>query len=156
MSQYSDRIMSFLSKNTIKAEFLKYDKSVHSVQEAVEVSGIPVEKFTKSIVMLTSDNTIVIAVVAAESRASTERVRKALNLSLRPRLASAEESEKYLRQQLGGNSPLNAFKAKVLLDQKVLEKDWVVVGGGDDQSLVKISIEELKRVVPYTEVRVRK
>ena len=156
MSKYSDRIMNFLDENNIKAEFLKFDKSVHSVQEAVEVSGFPIERFTKSIVMLTSDDDIVIAMVAAENRASTERVRKALNLSLRPRLVSAEESEKYLGQQLGGNSPLNALNAKVLIDQKVLEKDWVLMGGGDDQSLVKIPIGELKRVVTYTEVRVRK
>ncbi len=156
MSKYSGNIKKFLIENNIKAEFLKFDNSVHSVREAVEVSGFPVERFTKSIVMLTSDNDIVIAVVAAENRASTERVRKALRLCQRPRLASAEESEKYLGQQLGGNSPLPPLNAKVLIDQKVLEKEWILVGGGDDRSLVKISIEELTRVIPYTKVRVRK
>ncbi len=156
MSKYSGSIKNFLIENNIKAEFLKFDNSVHSVREAVEVSGFPVERFTKSIVMISSDNDIVIAVVAAENRASTERVRKALSLCKRPRLASIEESEKYLGQQLGGNSPLTPLNAKVLIDQKVMEKDWVIVGGGDDHSLVKISIEELTKVVPYTEVRVRK
>jgi len=67
-----------------------------------------------------------------------------------------EESEEYLGQQLGGNSPLNAPNAIILIDPKVLEREWILIGGGDDRSLVKISIAELERVVTYVEARVRK
>jgi len=156
MSRYSDRIKGFLTDNNIEAEFLEFDKSVHSVQEAVDVSGFSIDKFTKSIVMLTDDDDLVIAVVPAENRASTKRVRKALNLLQRPRIINAAESEKLLEQQLGGNSPLNASAAKIFIDPNVLEKEWVLIGGGDDQCLVKISIKELTRVVTYAEARVRK
>ena len=156
MSKYSDRIKRFLDDNNIQAEFLEFDKSVHSVQEAVDVSGFSIDKFTKSIVMLTDDDDLVIAVVPAENRVSTERVRKALNLPQRPRGINADESEKLLGQQLGGNSPLNAPEAKIFIDPKVLGKDWVLMGGGDDQCLVKIPIKELTRVVTYVEARVRK
>ncbi len=156
MSRYSDRIKGFLTDNNIEAEFLEFDKSVHSVQEAVDVSGFSIDKFTKSIVMLTDDDDLVIAVVPAENRVSTKRVRKALNLPQRPRIINAAESEKLLEQQLGGNSPLNAPAAKIFIDPNVLGKEWVLIGGGDDQCLVKISIKELTRVVTYAEARVRK
>ena len=95
-------------------------------------------------------------VVPADSRANTERVRKALSLDERPRIATAEESEQHLRQQIGGNSPLNTPNAKVLIDPKVLERDWILTGGGDNQSLVKISIPELQRIVEFETVRIRK
>ncbi len=156
MSEFSNKMKQWLHENNVNAEVLEFDERVRSVQEAVAVSGYPVERFTKSIVMLTSDHKLVIAVVPADARASTDRVRKALRLADRPRVVTSEESETYLGQQIGGNSPLNAANATVLIDPKVLEKEWVLTGGGDDRSLVKIPVEELKRVVVYTEARVRK
>ena len=156
MSEFSNRMKRWLDENRVNAEFLAFDKSVHTVQEAVEVSGYPVERFTKSIVMLTTDEQLVIAVVPADTRASTNRVRKALCLADRPRVVTREESAEYLDQQLGGNSPLNAPNAIILIDPKVLEREWILIGGGDDRNLVKISIAELERVVTYVEARVRK
>lgn len=156
MTEYSKNIEAWLVANYVNAEMLSFAESVHTVEEAVSVSGYPVERFTKSIVMLTADKTVVIAMVPADNRASTERVRKVLNLEERPRVATAEETKQYTGQLIGGNSPLNVPDANVLIDPKVLERDWILTGGGDDQTLVKISIEELKRVVEHTEVRVRK
>lgn len=106
--------------------------------------------------MITEHRQIIIAVVPSNARASTERVRKALALSERPRTVTAQESELYLSQQIGGNSPLNADSATVLFDPKVLVGDWILTGGGDCKTLTKISLSELKRVVNYREVRVRK
>jgi prolyl-tRNA editing enzyme YbaK/EbsC (Cys-tRNA(Pro) deacylase) len=83
-------------------------------------------------------------------------VRKALALAQRPRIATASESETLLGQQIGGNSPLNADNARVLIDPEVLAMDWILTGGGDARSLVRISIAELRRVVGFTEARVRK
>ena len=156
MSDSSNRITRWIEDNNVNAEMLSFSERVYTVEEAVAVSGYPVERFTKSIVMLTSDERLVIALVPADARASTDRVRKALGLIDRPRIVTSEESERYLGQQLGGNSPLNAPNATILIDSKVLERDWILTGGGDDRNLVKIPVAELKRVVTYTEARVRK
>jgi prolyl-tRNA editing enzyme YbaK/EbsC (Cys-tRNA(Pro) deacylase) len=51
---------------------------------------------------------------------------------------------------------LNCPNATILIDPLVLAREWTLMGGGDDQHLVKISVAELKRVVVYREVRVRK
>ena len=156
MTEYSQRIKDWLDSNNVDAELLSFDKSVHSVDEAVAVSGFPLENITKSIVMLTQSGRLVIAMVPASARASTERVRKILELEERPRPADAEEIEKYTGQQAGGNSPLNAPQAKILIDPEVLKNEWIVTGGGDDRHLIKISTEALKKAVDYTEARVRK
>jgi prolyl-tRNA editing enzyme YbaK/EbsC (Cys-tRNA(Pro) deacylase) len=71
-------------------------------------------------------------------------------------MATAGESLKLTGQQAGGNSPLNPGQATVLIDPVVLERDWLVTGGGDDRSLVRISVAELRRVAVFTEARVRK
>lgn len=156
MTEYSQRIKTWLDDNNIDADLLKFKESVHSVEEAVMVSGYPVERITKSIVMLTQKNDLVIAVVCAKNRASTERVRKFLKHNERPRIATEGEIEHLTGQKAGGNSPLNASNALILIDPKVLELDWVLTGGGDDRHLIKISIEELKKVTTYTAVRIRK
>ena len=156
MTEYSQSIRDWLNRENVEAEFLSFTKSVHSVEEAVSVSGHPVESISKSIVMLTPAGKLVIAMVPAVNRVSTERVRKLLELDERPRIATAEEVEKHVGQQVGGNSPFNVPNAKIFIDPRLLEKDWILTGGGDARHLVKISTQELKRVVVYTEARVRK
>ncbi len=156
MSPHAQRLRDWLDHHGVDAEMLRFDASVHSVEEAVAASGHPVARFTKSIVMVDGDGRPIIAVVPADSRASTERVRKALDLAERPRVADAAQTEALLGQQVGGNSPLNAGAATVLLDPKVLERDWILTGGGDPRTLLRISIAELRRVVRFTEARVRK
>lgn len=156
MTEYSQSIRDWLRREKVEAEILSFAESVHSVEEAVSVSGHPVESISKSIVMLTSAGKLVIAMVPAVNRVSTERVRKLLELDERPRIATAEEVEKHVGQQVGGNSPFNVPNAKIFIDPRLLEKDWILTGGGDARHLVKISTRELKRVVVYTEARVRK
>ena len=156
MTKYSQGISDWLHNQNVEAELLCFAESVHSVEEAVSVSGHPVESITKSIVMLTMEGDLVIAMVPAINRVSTERVRKLLELDERPRIATAQEVEQHIGQQIGGNSPFNAANAKILIDPKLLEKDWILTGGGDARHLVKISTRELKRVIVYTEARVRK
>lgn len=156
MSIYADRIREWIAQHQVQAQFLGFEHRVHSVAEAVAVSGHPVERFTKSIVMVDEFGRAIVAVVPARSRASSERVRKALRLAQRPRIAGAHECEAMLGQQVGGNSPLNAGGAIVLIDPEVLAQDWILTGGGDERSLVRIETAELRRVVSFTEVRVRK
>ena len=156
MTPHAQRIRDWIDAHGVDAEMLHFDRSVRSVQEAVDASGHPVERITKSIVMVTDDGRAVVAVVPAHCRASTDRVRKALGLAARPRVASAGESEALLGQQVGGNSPLNAGDAWVLVDPLVLAMEWLITGGGDDRTLVRIPVAELRRTVDFREARVRK
>jgi hypothetical protein len=89
VSELSDKMKQWIEQQNVDAEILGFEESVRSVQEAVAVSGYPIERFTKSIVMLTSDERLVIALVPADARGSTERVRKALGLIDRPRIVTA-------------------------------------------------------------------
>lgn len=156
MCEQSDRIEAWLQGVGADSEFLRFDSSVHTVDEAVSASGIDIVHFTKSIAMITDSGKPVLAVVPADSRASTDRVRKALHLSERPRVATADESERMFGQKLGGNCPFNVSDVTVLVDPRVADREWAVFGGGDDRSLVTISMAELRRIVSFTEARVRK
>lgn len=156
MTEYSQKLQQWIDDNQIQAQLLSFTQSVHSVEEAVSASGYPIEHFTKSIAMITPCQQLVMAVVPADSRASTERVRKALALEERPRTVTADESAQLFSQKIGGNCPLNIAQATVLIDPLVLCRDWILTGGGDSSTLTKISIDELKKVTAYKAVRIRK
>lgn len=147
---------AWLETHRVDAEFLTFEDSVYSVEAAVAASGFPVAHFTKSIVMVDDAGRGIIAMVPADARASTDRVRKALGLAQRPRVADPEDALALTGQRAGGNSPLNAGDARVLVDPRVFEVEWVVTGGGDDRSLVRIDTAELRRVGGFLEARVRK
>lgn len=63
MTKYSENIKRWLEENEVASEFLSFDQSVHSVKEAVEVSGYPLENFTKTILMIGESGELIVAVV---------------------------------------------------------------------------------------------
>ena len=65
-------------------------------------------------------------------------------------VANEAETLNLLNQDIEGTSPLSVDNAKVLIDPKVFNADWIFTGGGDSSSFVKISTDELKRVVDYS------
>ncbi|MCP5265074.1 MAG: GNAT family N-acetyltransferase [Burkholderiaceae bacterium] len=150
------RIAAWIRAHQVPAEMLEFAQSVHSVADAVAASGHPVERITKSLVMLGEDGVLVVAMVPATHRASLERVRKALGLGQRPRLATAEEIEARTGQRAGGNSPLNLSDARIVIDPAIFERDWILTGGGDDRHLVRIPTQALRRFVHFVEARIRK
>ena len=72
MGEGMNAVDAWLRDRGADAEFLRFQDSVHTVEQAVQVSGHPAERFTKSIVMIAPDGTPVIAIVPASSRASTD------------------------------------------------------------------------------------
>lgn len=156
MSEYAQRQADWIKQNNVAATLLSFEQSVHSVEQAVTISGYAIEHISKSIVLQDYNNKIIIAMVPSCYRVSTERVRKALSLEQRPVTANAELIEQQLQQKIGGNSPLNAGNAEVLIDPTLLDIEWILTGGGDDKHLIKIATQELCRVVEHRVVRVRK
>ena len=152
----AESLSEWLKENDVEAEILSFDKSVHSVEDAIRVSGFPLEQITKSIVMVDETGSMLMALVPAKFRASSERVRKCLGHNERPRIADADEVFETLGQKIGGNAPLNLGKVNLLVDPLIFDQEWIIVGGGDDRHLIHIKSEELKRLTPFIEARVRK
>ncbi len=154
MNSYEDKLNSFLKKNNSYAEILIFDKSCHSVEEAAQTAKVDPTNFIKSICMIGSEDTLIVAIVKGESRASTSRVSKYLNIE-RPRVATPEEMIKKTGYPCGGTPPFG-YEAIFLIDPKVMEKEIVYGGGGSECSLVKVKTSELLRLNNGKVVRVSK
>ncbi len=155
---HSDRhaftLKQWLSEHSVEGEHLSFDVSCHSVADAAKAVEAPPEDFVKNVCMLDADGRLIVAIVKGEHSVSTSRVGKALGIE-RPRPATPEEILELTGYPCGG-TPSFGFEAIFLVDPKVLERDVVYTGGGSEQSLVRIRVQELLKANGAQVVRVRR
>ena len=154
MNIYEEKLKNFLKTNKIQAQHLSFNKSCHSVENAAIAANANPEDFVKNICMIDKNENLIIAIVKGEDRASTSRVGKALNIE-RPRTATPNEILERTGYPCGG-TPSFGYNAIFLIDPRVLEKETVYSGGGSENSLVKISSDELSKTSNAKIVRIRK
>ena len=153
MSQYEEKLRTYIKEHEIDAELLTFNQSTHSVADAAAAVGAEPEDFVKSIAMIGPEDQLIIAIVKGEHRASTSRVSKALKIE-RPRVAEPDEMLEKSGYPVGG-TPAFGYDAIFLIDPKVLEKDKVYSGGGSEMALTLMSPEEMQRVNGAKVARVR-
>jgi len=153
MSQYEEKLRTYIKEHEIDAELLTFNQSTHSVADASAAVGAEPEDFVKSIAMIGPDNQLIVTIVKGEHRASTSRVSKALKIE-RPRIAQPDEVLEKSGYPVGG-TPAFGYEAIFLIDPKVMEKAKVYSGGGSEQALTLMSPEEMKRANGAKIARVR-
>jgi len=153
MSQYEEKLRTYIKEHEIDAELLTFNQSTHSVADAAAAVGAEPEDFVKSIAMIGPDNQLIVAIVKGEHRASTSRVSKALKIE-RPRIAQPDEVLEKSGYPVGG-TPAFGYEATFLIDPKVMEKEKVYSGGGSEQALTLMSPEEMQRANGAKLARVR-
>ncbi|MEK6888380.1 MAG: YbaK/EbsC family protein [Candidatus Aenigmatarchaeota archaeon] len=152
MNPYEEKLKKWMHEHNVPAEHIHFERSVHTVEEACREAGAQPDDFVKSICMVGSET--VVAMVLGSDRASTERVAKALNIE-RPHVASPEEALEKTGYLVGGTPPFG-YKAKFLIDPKIMLKDIVYAGGGSPTALIRIDPKEIQKFNNGIVVRVRK
>ncbi len=146
-------LTSFIKDNNVDAEHIIFQESCHTVDEAAKAVGVQSSDFVKSICMV-SGAEIIIAIVLGTDRASTKNVAKAFGIP-RPELATHEDILKYTGYPCGGTPPFG-FDAKFVIDNNVMEKEFIYAGGGSENSLVRLSPKEMLRANNGAVARIRK
>ncbi len=154
MNLYEEKLKTFLQTNNIQGEHLSFDQSCHSVEEAAQAANASPRDFVKNICLIDGSENIIVAIVKGEDRVSTSRVGEALGIA-RPRTATPEEILEKTGYPCGG-TPSFGYPATFLIDPRVMEMETVYTGGGSENSLVKISPQEIQKVNQGQVVRVRK
>jgi prolyl-tRNA editing enzyme YbaK/EbsC (Cys-tRNA(Pro) deacylase) len=141
-----EKVKNYIKENNIEAEHIVYESSVHSVQDLINVSGIDLELITKSMIFKDDQDRTIAAVVPAKYRVSGTRVRKALGL-LGVEILDPEETFKRTGYKVGGMLCFG-FESILIIDPKVLEHEYVYLGGGSTHSVTKIATKELEKLNP--------
>ena len=148
-----EKIKLFLQEHNSSAELLHFDASCHSVAEAaLAVQGTP-EDFIKSICCIADNCEFVVLILKGEDRANLKKAQ--LLFGQKIRMATSDEVLANTSYPPGGVPPFG-YTAHFFIDEKVMEKNVVYGGGGNDHALVKITPQEILRLTKGKIVDVRK
>ena len=137
------KLKAAMETQGVKGEHLVFGQSCHSVEEAAAAANARPDDFVKNICLVDADGSLVVAIVKGEDRVSTTRVGKAIGKE-KPRTATPEEILERTGYPCGGTTSFG-YEALFLVDERVMEKEWVLSGGGSENSLVRIAPPELLR-----------
>ncbi len=141
-----EKLKKFIKDNGINAEHIKYEKSLHTVQELLEVTGLDLELITKTMIFKNKEGKTIAAMVPAKFRVSSTRIGEVLKTEP-PEMANPDEAYERTGYHVGG-MPCFGYDSILIIDPKVLEKEYVYTGGGSEFSVAKISSVELKKLNP--------
>jgi len=115
-------------------EILELDAPVKTVEQAARATGADPGQIIKSILLVTESGGAVLAIVDGRSRIDMKKIEKRLG---RARLASPREVKEITGYEVGELPPIG-IPLKTLIDPRVLEKSYVLGGGGAINKLIRI------------------
>ncbi len=143
MNNYEDKIKKYIQEHNIKAEHFVFEQSCHSVAEAAKAVNVDTRDFVKNICIIDSQGDIIVAIVKGEDKVDLNKITDLLKIQ-KPRMATANEILEKTKYPCGG-TPSFGYKAIFLIDERVMDKEFVYSGGGSENSLIKISVKELQK-----------
>jgi len=154
MTDYSQKLEAFLQSRNLWHRFIEFNEPVKTVEQASR--KVPVERIAKSIVMVDSKGSPLVAIVRAKSIVSHRKIKSLLGVK-DVRLANPEEVLRHSGYPVGGVPPFNNID-RVLLDPEVLKDETCIAGGGDVNKLIEVRTKDLvgalnPKVVDISETR---
>ncbi len=135
-------LSDFILANKLNAKIIDCKQPVHTVRQACEEMNCAPEKIIKSILFADENKNCVLAIVLGNDRVSEKKLCTAAGVkSLK--IASEKEVFENTGYEIGGVPPISIFGVRTIIDKKVMLKETVTGGGGDNIHLLQISTKEL-------------
>ena len=148
MSLTSKALNEFLSTNQIEAEIIFLEEDTRTVAEAAAVLGAVPDQIIKSILFL-ADGEPVLVINNGLARIAWKQLADYLGVSRR-RLKTANETVvlDITGYEVGAVPPFgHKMKLRTVVATAVYDQQIVYGGGGEVQALMKLTTDELKKVV---------
>jgi len=142
-----DKVKEFISKYKVNAKILKFKETVESVKSASKASGVSEDKILKTLIII-ADGKPYVTILPGDKRLNFKQVATILNAK-KVRLAKPNEVINITGVKPGEVSPLTEEikNLSIIVDESVINKDEVLVGGGSLHHLVKVNVKELIRIL---------
>lgn len=136
------RIDAFLDASGIDYEIMDCDPEHADTVVFCERYGIPLDKSVNAILVKakTGGERFAVCVLLADSRLDVNRVVRKRLEARRVSFASADETRELTGMEIGGVTPICLpEELPIWIDSRVMEKDYIVLGGGDRSSKIRVS-----------------
>ncbi len=136
----SKDLTSYIENNEIEAELLDLESSVRTVEEAANALGIDEDQIIKSLLFKTDKDPMLI-IISGKYKVSRNKIKKELNTQS-CELASPSLVKDMTDYPVGSVPPIGLDLPK-LVDNGVVQKEYVYGGGGSEHHLLKIPPSEV-------------
>lgn len=136
------RIYAFLDGAGIEYEIMDCDPELADTVVFCERYGIPLDKSVNTILVKakTGGERFAACVLLADSRLDVNRVVRKRLEARRVSFASADETRALTGMEIGGVTPICLPEDLPLwIDSRVMQADYIILGGGDRSSKIRIS-----------------
>lgn len=123
-------------------EFLELNTPVKTVEQAARATGADPGQIIKSILLMTENEGAILAIVDGRSRIDLRKIEKRFG---RVRLALPQEVKEITGYEVGELPPIG-IPIKTLIDPRVLEKSYVLGGGGAINRLIKMDPYKILKI----------
>ncbi len=136
------RIYAFLDASGIEYEIMDCDPELADTVVFCERYGIPLDRSVNTILVKakTGGERFAACVLLADSRLDVNRVVRKRLEARRVSFASADETRALTGMEIGGVTPICLPEDLPLwIDNRVMQADYIILGGGDRSSKIRIS-----------------
>jgi len=136
------RIHGFLDASGVEYEVMDCDPEHADTVVFCERYGIPLDKSVNTILVKakTGGERFAACVLLADSRLDVNRVVRKRLEARRVSFASADETRELTGMEIGGVTPICLPEDLPLwIDNRVMQADYIILGGGNRSSKIKIS-----------------
>ncbi len=129
----------YIAVNGPNAEIMHFDAEVANSKQAAAIeSSFPGVKT----ILFAHEKGFVLAIVEWEKKVNTQAI-AALLETKNIRLATPAEVEAVTGYEVGGVPPISIYGTPTLVDEAITKHAWVIAGGGDKFSLLKIQTKDI-------------
>ena len=144
------RVQEFIKRFNPKLEVLVLDTTARTAQDAANSLKCEVGAIVKSL-LLKSENTFLICLIAGDRRCSLNKLKKILQKK-DVSMANAEEVKKNTGFSIGGVAPVaHSLNLDILIDKSLSRFPYVFAAAGHPNCVFKITYNELIKITNGSE-----
>jgi Cys-tRNA(Pro) deacylase len=142
----SESLKRYLEDVGVNAVFLRFEEHTMTVDAAAKQLGVSRERIIKSLLFIDDAGLPVLAIVTGDKKVDEAKLAAACN-ARNVRRATPEEVKNLTGYDVGAVPPVgHKTMIRTIIDEKVLQFDRVIGGGGDINMLLEISPSDIKRL----------
>ena len=154
MTETFTEIQTFLEQATLPYEIWPCDPAMADTAEFCRHYQVPQENSANTILVKskTGEAKFAVCVLLANCRLNVNHVvRKKLG-ARKVSFASADETREMTNMEIGGVTPISLPDSlPIWIDSQVMEKEYIILGGGNRSSKLKVS-PKIFHVIPQAEI----
>lgn len=144
----SDYLARHLAEQGIQGEILQLETGTPTVETAAQAVNVPVDHIVKSVLFLANQEPLLV-IANGTTRIDRKLLANYLHISpKRVKIANPEQVLQLTGYPAGALPPFgHKRRFRTILATSLLSQQIIYAGGGSDTALMRLTVEELQRVV---------